>query len=552
MAIALNERFEYTGRPIQRLKLLELRSDRIDFLKNAILPWHGTVLMASLLQREGYQIEALVEGVSQFTDDDLVDCDALLVHLTAGNIERTARLVERIKARVDIPVIGGGGLGKIVPSAVAPACDVVVRGEGEDTTVELLAAMNQRTDVRQVDGLSFRLRDELHHTPARSFTRRLEVPSRMDIIRGYRPLNMAEQIMRRRYFYMTVEASRGCPFACKFCITPDLYGSYRNAEVDRVITDLRDRLRYSRRVWFVDNLFVVKRDFTTALLTRMVDEGLGEKGNYTCFLRVENARDEEMLPLLRRAGFTNIYVGFESLSASTQSEWNKSFRAREMADCLATYHRHGLRVQGSFIFGSDEQDPADIEATLRWAQQNGVDYLSFYVLIPTQMAENACIPRRRMLAPSWDYVNGNYVTHFPMRMRPSVLQSSIREALFRFYSPLGLPRRMARIGRVNNPHAFAASSTAIYATLKAHRHDLDEYTAYLRTIEHPFYDARGHLLEDKLPEGGIVPDMPFLDSPDQAVRVVKSKEKGVEAPRLAKLGKFKAVQCSEPSVTAEP
>ena len=548
MAIALNERFEYTGRPIRRLKLLELRSDRIDFLKNAILPWHGTVLMASLLEREGYQIEALVEGVSDFTDDDLVDCDALLVHLTAGNIERTARLVERVKARADIPVIGGGGLGKIVPSAVAPACDVVVRGEGEDTTVELLAAMNQRTDVRQVDGLSFRHGDELHHTSARSFTRRLEVPSRMDIIRGYRPLNMAEQIMRRRYFYMTVEASRGCPFACKFCITPDLYGSYRNAEVDRVIADLRDRLRYSRRVWFIDNLFVVKRDFTIALLTRMVDEGLGEKGNYTCFLRVENARDEEMLPLLRRAGFTNIYVGFESLSASTQSEWNKSFRTREMSDCLATYHRHGLRVQGSFIFGSDDHEPADIEATLRWAQDNDVDYVSFYVLIPTQMAENACIPRRRMLAPSWDYVNGNYVTHFPMRMPPSVLQSSIRDALYRFYSPLALPRRMARIGRVNNPHAFAASSTAIYATLKAHRGDLDEYTAYLRTIERPFYDASGHLLEDKLPEAGLVPDMPFLDSPDAAVRVVKPKgDKGVAAPRLAKIGKFKAAQCSEPA-----
>lgn len=547
MAIGLNERFEYTGRPIRRLKLLELRSDRIDFLKNAILPWHGTVLMASLLEQEGYQIEALVEGVSHFTDDDLVDCDALLVHLTAGNIERTARLVERVKARADIPVIGGGGLGKVVPSAVAPACDVVVRGEGEDTTVELLDAMNHRTDIREVAGLSFRHGGELCHTPSRAFTRRLEVPSRMEIIRDYRPLSVAEQALRRRFFYMTVEASRGCPFACKFCITPDLYGSYRSAGVDRVIADLRDRLRYSRRVWFIDNLFVVKREFTVALLTRMIDEGLGERGNYTCFLRVENARDEEMLPLLRRAGFTNIYVGFESLSASTQVEWNKSFRTREMAECLQTYHRHGLRVQGSFIFGSDEQELGDIEATLRWAQENDVDYVSFYVLIPTQMAENACIPRRRMLAPSWDYVNGNYVTHFPLRMPPSVLQTGIRDALFRFYNPLGLPRRMARIGSVNNPRAFAASSTAIYATLKIHGRDLDEYTSYLRTIERPFYDAAGHLLEDRLPVDGLVPDMPFLDSPDAAVRVIKSKSAAVAAPKLARLGKFQAAQCSEPT-----
>ena len=358
MPISLNQNFEYTGAPIRRLKLLELRSERTDFLKNAILPWHGSVLIASLLAQEGYEVEALVEGVSHWDEEELSDCDALLVHLTAGNIERTARLVQRVKARRDIPIIGGGGLGKVVPSAVAPACDAVVRGEGEDTVVELLAALVERRDIRQVAGLSFWHGGQLHHTASRSFTRRLDVPTRMDIIRDYRPLSLVEQALRRRFFYMTVEASRGCPFACKFCITPDLYGSYRASGVDRVIADLRDRLRYSNRVWFIDNLFVVKREFTLALLTRMVDEGLGEHGNYTCFLRVENARDEELLPLLRRAGFTNVYVGFESLSASTQGEWNKSFRLREMADCVRTYHRHGLRVQGSFIFGSDDQTRA--------------------------------------------------------------------------------------------------------------------------------------------------------------------------------------------------
>ncbi|HKE17382.1 MAG TPA: radical SAM protein [Kofleriaceae bacterium] len=536
MAIALNDRFEYTGAPIRRIKLLELRSERIDFLKHAILPWHGTVLIASLLAQEGYEVEALVEGVSSFDEDDLADCDALLVHLTAGNIERTARAVKRVVARRDIPVIGGGGLGKVVPSAVAPACDVVVRGEGEDTVVELLEAMGRRGDIRAVAGLSFWHGGRLHHTAPRAFTRRLDVPSRMDIIRGYRPMGVVEQAWRRRYFYMTVEASRGCPFACKFCITPDLYGSYRAAAVDRVIGDLRDRLRYSRRVWFVDNLFAVKRDFTVALLTRMIDERLGERGNYTCFLRVENARDEELLPLLRRAGFTNIYVGFESLSASTQGEWNKSFRLREMADCVETYHRHGLRVQGSFIFGSDDQDPGDIEVTLRWAMDNDVDYVSFYVLIPTQMAENACIPRRRMLAPSWDYVNGNYVTHFPLRMPPSVLQRDVREALFRFYSPRQLPRRLARIGAIGAPHTFAAASTAIYGTLRLHGRDLDDYTAYLRTVERPYYDAGGRLLEDRLPPAGLLPDLPFLDSPDPAVRLVK-------AP--ARAGKFQAASCNE-------
>jgi hypothetical protein len=156
------------------------------------------------------------------------------------------------------------------------------------------------------------------------------------------------------------------------------------------------------------------------------------------------------------------------------------------------------------------------------------------------MAENACIPRRRMLAPSWDYVNGNYVTHFPLRMPPSVLQDSVRDALFRFYHPRRLPGRLARLGGINNPHAFAGASAAIYGTLKLHRHDLDEYTAYLRTVERPYYAAAGHLLEDRLPPDGLRPEMPFLDAPDPAVRVIGVK------PRPAAGAKFQAAQCSEP------
>ena len=155
------------------------------------------------------------------------------------------------------------------------------------------------------------------------------------------------------------------------------------------------------------------------------------------------------------------------------------------------------------------------------------------------MAENACIPRRRMPAPSWDYVNGNYVTHFPLRMPPSALQMAVRDALLHFYNPTQLPRRLARVGRVGSPHAYAGASAAIYATLKAHGRDLDDYTAYLRTIERPYYDAAGHLCEERLPPAGLVPDLPFLDSPDPAARVISLVG--------ARRGKFEAAQCSEPA-----
>lgn len=517
----VNERHEYAGRPLRKLKLVELRSARTDFIKNAIMPWHGTVLIASLLRQEGYDVEALLEDMSTFDERDLADADAVLVHQVAGNLEKNERLLAKARAiNPNLVAIGGGGLAKVIPSAGAEAVDFIVRGEGEDTIVELLAAINAKADLRTVKGLTYWQEGKLQHTEPRAFTKRLGVPTSMSVIRGYRKMSWLEQAIKRRYYFMTIEASRGCPFACKFCITPDLYGSYRTRDVDRVLDELRDRRRYSSRIWFIDNLFVVKRDFIVELLERMVKEGLADGGNYTCFLRVENAQDEELLPLLRRAGFTNTYVGFESLDTATQQEWNKVLKLKEMGDCVAAYHRHGIRVHGSFLMGSDGQHVTDIERTRAWAEEHGVDYISMYCLIPTQMAENVCIPRHRMLAPSWDYVNGNYVTFFPKHMKPSTLQRAVLDNLDRFYHPRHIPGKVARHGHINNPLRFAGSLAAIWATLRRNRGEFDRYTEYLKTVEAGYYDANEELLEERLPRQGVRPEVPFIDTPDPAVRVI--------------------------------
>jgi anaerobic magnesium-protoporphyrin IX monomethyl ester cyclase len=517
----LNERFEYTGRPLRKLKLVELRSARTDFIKNAVMPWHGTVLIGSLLKQEGYDIEALLEDMSEFDERDLAQADAVLVHQVAGNLEKNAQLIARARRlNPSLVAIGGGGLAKVVPSAGAESVDFIVRGEGEDTIVELLETLNRGGDVRQVAGVSYWHDGQLKHTQPRAFTKRLGVPTSMSVIRGYRKMSFLEQAWRRRFYFMTIEASRGCPFACKFCITPDLYGSYRTRDVDRVLDELRERRKYSTRIWFIDNLFVVKRDFIVELLERMVEEGLHEGGNYTCFLRVENAQDEAMLPLLRKAGFTNVYVGFESLDVATQREWNKVLKLKEMGDCIDAYHRHGIRVHGSFLMGSDGQRAENIVSTMEWAEEHGCDYISMYCLIPTQMAENVCIPRHRMLAPSWDYVNGNYVTFFPLHMKPSTLQTTVLDCLDRFYHPKRIPGKVARLGRVNNPWLFGGALAGIWATLRRNRAEFDKYTEYLRSVEGEFYDADEQLIEERLPRAGIRPEVPFVDTPDPAVRVI--------------------------------
>lgn len=520
------------GAPVSRIKLVELRSTVPHLIRFTLAPWHGLVLMASLARSEGFDAEALVEGISDFTIDDFADADVVAFTLAAGNIEASRGLIARIRARNPRAiVVGGGPLTKTVPTVFAEFCDYVVRGEGEDAFIELLQALRDGGDVRAVRGLTFLRGTEAEHTAPRPFTRRLDVVADLDTVRGYRPRSALQNVVERRIYLMTVEASRGCPYACKFCIAPDFYGSYREKTVENVIRELRQRRRFSRSVWFIDNLFSVRRKFTLELLGRIVSEGLDD-GSYKCFLRVENARDRELLVALRRAGFDGIFVGFESIREGNQREWRKNLRCAQMVEAIETYRAHGLAVQGSFVLGGDGDRAEDVAATVDFALNNELALLNMFALTPVQVAGEACLPRRRHLASSWDYMTGDFVTYFPTHVRPSVLQAALAREYLRFYAPSRAPGIVRRYGW----HAGFAFVTIGYALRRMFADPVfRDHERHLAEIEAPYYTADGRLLEDRLPPDGLG-RAPWIDSVDAPVRLGRAGS-----------ARFTASSCNEAS-----
>src|SRR5262245_13267965 len=193
------------GTPISRVKIVELRSTVPHLLRFTLAPWHGIVLMASLARSEGYDAEALVEGISEFTVDDFADADVVAFTLAAGNIEASRKLIEQIRARNPRAIIvGGGPLTKSVPAVFADFCDFVIRGEGEDAFIELLETLRRGGDVSDVGGLSFVQGGRVQHTAQRPFTKRLDVVADLDTVRGYRPRTALQNAIDRRIYMMTV------------------------------------------------------------------------------------------------------------------------------------------------------------------------------------------------------------------------------------------------------------------------------------------------------------------------------------------------------------
>ncbi|MEQ8236306.1 MAG: B12-binding domain-containing radical SAM protein [Syntrophomonadaceae bacterium] len=123
-----------------------------------------------------------------------------------------------------------------------PGVDFIVRGEGEDTLLQLLAALPQKHGFEQISGLSYRVQDAIVHNPHRAW-----MP---DLDRIPFPYADGLGMMTDQIIYY--ESSRGCPFRCSYCLSAAQPG-IRNFSMARVEADLEQLLSQPvREIKFVD------------------------------------------------------------------------------------------------------------------------------------------------------------------------------------------------------------------------------------------------------------------------------------------------------------
>src|SRR5262245_49198526 len=266
-----------------------------------------------------------------------------------------------------------------------PQIDLVARGEGEETMLELVRAAASGTLVRPdrgagailgadlaaagaegppqaISGLSYRTREGLRDTPERPVIRELDrLPHP-----GADPHIVGVDAESQFEFVIT---SRGCPAACTFCSSPDFWGrALRFRSAAHMIDEVR-LLRERHGVVYVS----VRDDTFTANRRRVIDfcRGLSDSGIdllWDCQSRV-NIVDEERLAWMRRAGCTHIQYGVESGSPRMLERLNKGIRLDEIRAAAAMTRRVGLGLSIYLITGIDSETDADLGSTLRLIEE---------------------------------------------------------------------------------------------------------------------------------------------------------------------------------------
>jgi len=221
-----------------------------------------------------------------------------------------------------------------------PWLDVVVKGEGEQTLVELLNTYKNRQPLQRVAGICARTNQGVINTS--------EQP-RLVQLDQLLPLPYTDLPLDRYQTNIPFITSRGCPYPCKFCAVANLWG-HRTTwhSVPAVIHQLQELgVIGCHRVAFVDDTFVLNRGRVLELCHKL--ESLVPTLEWHCNGRI-NLMDEELLTAMRSAGCRSIFFGLESGSNTLLQEMHKGFNVEEAVRVI-TLSASYMHVAVSFIWG---------------------------------------------------------------------------------------------------------------------------------------------------------------------------------------------------------
>ena len=288
-------------------------------------------------------------------DDDFVG-----LMTDADSLHHTLAIAERVKRRRTGAKICLGGPASSPMSDLLmqtfPQVDYIVRGEGEETFVELIHCLKEGKEPSEVQGLTWRkgglravvnperhLEDDLDQIPIPDF-------EHYDMAYGA-PLYL--------------DVGRGCPFVCSFCATAPFWKrKYRMKSADRIIAEaVLARDKYGRTViHFSHDIFTCDKKWTLEFCQQLIDNPLGVQ--WTCSTRTDII-DPEVLEKLSEAGCVEIYYGIESGSARLQKEIDKNLDLDWARDIVAKTREVGIRPVTGFILGYPMEDRETLGDTLK-------------------------------------------------------------------------------------------------------------------------------------------------------------------------------------------
>jgi len=374
-------------------------------IKYSLFPPLGLATLAAYLSPDD---EAAIEDehVRRLRLEDSPDLVVIQVYITSAR--RAYAIADQYRARGVFVALGGLHVTSLPDEAAAHA-DAIFLGPGEQTFPRFLSDFRAGRPARRYVSTSGRT---LERVP----------PIRRDLID------------RRAYLVPnSIVVTRGCPQHCDFCYKDAFFAGGRGFYTQRVDDALAEIERLpGRHLYFLDDHLLGDRRFAAALFDGMRGTGRLFQGAAT----VDSILRDDLIEKAAAAGLRSLFVGFETLAPANLARANKRQNlGRDYAAVARRLHDLGIMINGSFVFGMDEDDEDVFQRTVDWAVEHGITTATFHIQTP--YPGTALFARleaaNRIVTRDWDLFDTRHVVFRPARLSAKALKDGYDRAYREFY-----------------------------------------------------------------------------------------------------------------------
>lgn len=399
--------------------------------KKAPFPPLGLLTVAAMLPA-AWEKRLIDINVQHLADREIAWAD--YVFISAMTIQRQSvnDILKRCR-RLGVRTVAGGPLFTTAPEDFDEA-DYLVLGEAEVTLRPFLEDLQQgrARHMYSADGFA-----QVADTP---------VP-------------LWELIDSRTYGAMNIQYSRGCPFNCEFCDITQLFGRIpRTKSSSQLITELEALYRGGWRggVFFVDDNFIGdKRKLKHETLPAMIDwvERHNHPYDFYTEASIDLADDGELMALMVRSGFEEVFIGIETPHDEGHVESGKvQNKNRDLLASIREIQQAGLQVQAGFIVGFDSDPPSIFEQQISFIQESGI--VTAMVGMLTALSGTRLHQRLQQEGRLLGNTSGNNTAvslNFIPSMKPETLINGYRTILTTIYAPRQYYQRVISFLKVYRP-----------------------------------------------------------------------------------------------------
>lgn len=406
-----------------------------------LVPPVGLLYLGGVLEAAGHEVRLVDAALSGHTGAKLADDirrtgpDVLMVSAFTSDIHVLAIQLPRVREVLpDVPIWLGGPHASCVGRAAfddIPQVDAVFLGEAEESVLEALdfpslapAGVAYRNDSsrpipRTVEDLSELPLPAWHLAPPRRY-------------RG-----LPNGVVLRRTPYAPIITTRGCPYRCTFCAGFRITGRrIRHRPMEQVWSEIEVLAgdHGVREIHIEDDNFTFDAEYAREFCREAIRRKLPVLFSTPNGIRLDRL-DDQLLELMKRAGWYIVHCGIESGSDRILKRTKKGTTTDRIRENIRLIHRHGLPVAGYFILGLPGETVEDMEKTMRFAVSSGIEWAHFASFLPIPGSEDGdgWLAEHDLSEDGWAAFHNTACPAPPESVTRKELKRIQRRAFMRFY-----------------------------------------------------------------------------------------------------------------------